>query len=206
MQELERRIIDISYKKGLSHIGSCLSSVGTVDRAYEAMNPNDRFVLSNGHAFLALATVLEKRKGLDAEKLVDEHGTHPNRNPEEGIYVSTGSLGQGIPIGVGMALADRTRDVYIVSSDGECAEGSVWEALRVASEQRLENLKIAVVANGFSAYGTVDADWLDQRLNMFYPTLVVKTNMFKYPEWLNGLAGHYTILDKDKYEELLKTL
>lgn len=202
MTELEKRIIDISYKKHLSHIGSCLGAVGTINRCYESMRLEDKFVLSAGHAFLGLAVVLEKHKGLDAEKLIDEHGTHPNRNIDEGIYVSTGSLGQGVPIAVGMALADRTRDVYVVSSDGECAEGSVWEALRVASEKKLENLKLAVVANGYSAYGKVDTEWLDTRLNTFYPTLVIKTNMFSYPEWLNGLAGHYVVLDEAKYKEL----
>lgn len=202
MGSLERRIIDISYKKKLSHIGSCLSSVQIIDKCYEVMKPGDKFVLSAGHAFLGLAVVLEKRKGLDAEKLVEEHGTHPNRNVEEGIWVSTGSLGQGLPIAVGMALADRKRDVYVVSSDGEMAEGSCWEALRVAGEQKLENLKISVVANGYGAYGKVDVTWLDDRLNAFYPTLVVRTNMFAYPEYLNGLNGHYTVLDEAKYKEL----
>lgn len=202
MNELERRIIDISYKHKLSHIGSCLSAVNLIDRCYETMKPEDKFVLSSGHAFLALAVVLEKYKKLDAEKLALEHGTHPNRNVDEGIWVSTGSLGQGLPIAVGMALADRKRDVYIVSSDGECAEGSVWEALRIAGEQKLENIKLAVVANGYGGYGNVDVNTLDLRLQLFYPCLVVKTNLFAYPEFLQGLNGHYTVLTKEQYEEL----
>lgn len=202
MTELSKRILDISYKKKLSHIGSCLNAVGTIDRCYESMKEKDKFVLSSGHAFLALAVVLEKRKGLDAEKLVDEHGTHPNRNEEEGIWVSTGSLGQGLPIAVGMALADKTRDIYVVLTDGECAEGSIWEALRIAAELRLENLRIAVVANGYGAYGKIDVDWLDNRLNSFYPTLVVRTNLFDYPEWLQGLDGHYVVMNEEQYREV----
>lgn len=204
MTDLERRVIDLSYKHKLSHIGSCISVVKTIDHIYSVMKPEDKFVLSNGHAFLGLAVVLEKHKGLDAEKLALEHGTHPNRNVEEGIWVSTGSLGQGLPIAVGMALADRSRDVYVVSSDGEMAEGSMWEALRVAAEQRLENLKVAVICNSYGGYSKIDVDWLDTRLNAFYPTLVVRTNMFDYPDYLNGLSGHYTVLNEEQYEEVVE--
>lgn len=203
MTDLECRIINLSYKHKLSHIGSCLNSVHFIDKIYEVMKPGDKFVLSQGHAFLALAVVLEKRKGLDAEKLIKEHGTHPCRNEKEEIWVSSGSLGQAITIGVGMALADRTHDVYILSSDGEMAEGSCWEALRVASEQKLENIKLTVIANGYTGYAKVDVDWLDTRLNTFYPTLVVRTNLFAYPEFLQGLRAHYVVLDDKQYKEVI---
>lgn len=200
---LERRILDISYKKKLSHIGSCLTSVGLIDNCYASMKEGDKFVLSNGHAFLALAVVLEKYKGLDAEKLSDEHGTHPKKNIDEGILVSTGSLGQGLPIAVGMAIADKEHFVYVVTSDGEMAEGSMWEALRIAGEQRLENLRIAVNANGYSAMGRTDVDLLDTRMQMFYPSMVIKTDLFKYPSWIQGLNGHYQVMDETMYKEAL---
>ena len=202
LTDLEKRIIDISYKKGLSHVGSCLSAVAAIDNCYASMRDGDKFILSNGHAFLALAVVLEKYKGLDAEKLADEHGTHPVKNLSEGIFVSTGSLGQGLPIAVGMAIADKSHDIYVVTSDGEMNEGSMWEALRIAGEQRLENLRITVVANGYSAMGRVDTDILDTRMQMFYPSLVLKTDIFKYPECLQGLRGHYQVLTKEMYEEI----
>lgn len=204
LNELQKRILDISYKKKLSHIGSCLTSLPAIENCYKNMKEGDKFVLSNGHSFLALAVVLEKYKGLDAEVLVDEHGTHPNRNLAEGIFVSTGSLGQGLPIAVGMAIADKTHDVYVVSSDGEMNEGSMWEALRIAGELRLENLRITVVANGYSAMGRVDTDLLDSRIQMFYPTLVVKSNLFEFPDWLQGLEGHYHILSDEDYQEVIK--
>ena len=204
MKELKKRILDISYKKKLSHIGSCLNAVGVIESMYSSKKPEDKFVLSYGHAFLALAVVLEKHLGLDAEKLVEEHGTHPNRNVDEDIWVSTGSLGQGLPIAVGMAMADKTKEIYVVCSDGEMAEGSMWEALRIAGEQRLENLNIAVVANGYSAYGKVDVDWLDDRINSFYPSLVVRTNLFEYPDWLQGIKGHYVVMNEDQYKEVTK--
>jgi len=160
--------------------------------------------LSQGHAFAALAVVLEKYEGQDAEKLVAKYMTHPTRSPEEGIWCSTGSLGQGLTVAVGMALADRSKDVYVLTSDGEMAEGACWEALRIAGEQRLENLRITVNANGFSAYNKVDVDLLDLRMQYFYPSLVIKTNMFKWPSWLAGVDGHYQKIDTEKrYKEIL---
>lgn len=204
MGKLERRIIDLSYKLKLSHIGSCLISVNVIDKIYQVKKKNEPFILSNGHAGLALYTILEKYEGKDAEKLWKKHGTHPNRDLNDGIWASTGSLGHGIGIAVGMALADRTRNVYVMMSDGECAEGSVWEALNIAAKFRLENLRVTVVANGYSAYDKVDADDLDLRLQYFYPTLLIKSNMFYLPDYLNGLLGHYTVLNEKQYKELIK--
>jgi len=112
----------------------------------------------------------------------------------------------GISVAVGMAIADKEHFVYVVTSDGECAEGVVWESLRIAGEQRLENLRIAVVANGFSAMGRVDVDLLDTRMQMFYPSMVVKTDLFKFPSWIAGLSGHYvTIENEDMYKEILSS-
>lgn len=204
MGKLERRILDISFKLNLSHISSCLNAVRAIDGIYQVMKPKDKFVLSQGHSFLALAVVLEKRFGLDAEKLSKEHGVHPNRNLKEGIWTSTGSLGQGIAIAVGMALADRSRRIYIVSSDGEMAEGLSWEALRIASEQKLKNLKVIIIANGYSGYGKVDVNLLEKRLNAFFPTSVVRANMSSYPDFLHGYHGHYVKLDDKKYKEAIK--
>ena len=199
VSKLEKRILDISYKYGLSHIGSCLTVVRMLDIVYQTRGPEDPVILSNGHAGLALYVILEKYYGHDAEELWKKHGTHPNRDPKHHIYCSTGSLGQGVPIGVGMALADRTRDVYIVTSDGELAEGSCWEALRVAGDLRLENLRVFVNANGYSAYKKLEEDILDVRLQYFYPTLVHKTNLFNFPDYLQGLGGHYHVLTKEEH-------
>lgn len=202
MTKLEERVLDISYKKGLSHIGSCLTSVGLIDKIYLAKKGNDKFVLANGHAGLALYVILEKFEKKDAEALFEKHGVHPNRDVENGIWVSSGSLGQALPIAVGMAIADKTRDIFVLTSDGDMAEGSNWEALRIAAELRLENLKIMVNANGYSAYKKVDSEWLDLRMQYFYPSLLMQTNLYEWPEYLQGLAGHYTVLSEDQYKEL----
>jgi transketolase len=206
MNKLKKRIISLSYRHGLSHIGSCLDAVDTIDGIYRVKKKNEPFILSNGHAGLALYVVLEKYEGKDAEKLLKKHGTHPNRDPKDGIWCSTGSLGQGLPIAVGMAMANRKRDVYVLTSDGEMNEGSCWEALRIAAEQRLENLRVTVIGNGYTALGKTDDDLLDLRMQFFYPSLMVKTNLFAFPEWLQGLEGHYHIMSKKEYQEIIKEM
>ncbi len=161
--------------------------------------------MSNGHAGLALYAILEAYEGQDADKMYEENGTHPNRNLKKGIWCTTGSLGQGIAIAVGMALANRERTVYCLMSDGECNEGSVWEALRIASEQKLENLRLACVCNSYSAYEKMDIELLDTRLNMFYPTMCFRCNIFGFPGWLQGLDGHYAKIDsKERYDEIMR--
>lgn len=202
LNKLEQRIIDISYKKKLSHLGSCLTCVRQIDQIYLAKTEKDVFILSNGHAGLALYVVLEKFGGRNAEVLFDKHGVHPNRDIENGIYASAGSLGHGLGIAVGMALADKTRNVFVMVSDGEMAEGSCWEALRIAGELKLENLRVVVNANGYSAYGKVDTELLDMRMQYFYPSLMIRTNMYDYPDWAQGLSAHYHTLTDDQYKEL----
>lgn len=204
LNKLELRCFEISHKLSLTHISSVLTSVGLIDKLYLAKKPEDKFILSNGHAFLALAVVLEKNGIGDAEKLVKLHGTHPNRDVDNEIWVSTGSLGHGLAISVGMAIARPDIDIFVLTSDGELAEGMAWEALRIAGELRLENLKVIVNANGYSALSKVDVDLLDTRLQMFFPTLVVKTDMFKYPSFLQGVQGHYHKLSNSEYKEIIK--
>jgi transketolase N-terminal domain/subunit len=200
MDSLKKQIISISYKKGLSHIGSCLSSVGMIDEIYKVMKPGDHFVLGNSHAALALYCVLEKNGKGKAIDMVEKHGTHAFR--DENIEVSGGSLGQAETVAVGLAMADRIHDTYLVTSDGACAEGAVWEALRIARDNRLENLRITVIANGYGGLSKIDTTDLDTRLNAFYPVLVARTNLFEFPDWIQGLDGHYVKLDKEKYDEM----
>ena len=206
-KDLKRRILDISYKKKLSHIGSCLTAVDIIDEIYKTKKPDEKFVLSSGHAGLALYTVIEEYEGVDAEQIFDHHGVHPDRCFKCGLFCSTGSLGHGLGIAVGMALADRTKNVYCLISDGECAEGSIWEALRIANEQRLNNLKVYLNENGFGAYRrlySVVPIWDDN--DIWYDPIICHTTMDGWPEWLQGLNAHYVTMDKAKYKEALEVL
>ncbi len=146
-----------------NHLGSYFSALQIIDEIYaeitlrkRRMDKDDIFILSNGHAVVALYAVLEKYYGLDAGELHDKYGDHPKRNELDKLHCSTGSLGMGVTVAVGRALANPDRNVYCLLSDGECAEGSVWEALRFAYDNKITNLKIYVNANGWSAYDPVD--------------------------------------------------
>jgi len=192
--ELTERILELSKKYGTSHISSCMTAAKLIDDIYAFKKPDEPFVLSNGHAGLALYCALEKYEGKDADKLFLKHGVHPNRDKKDGIWCSGGSLGHGLPIALGMALADRMRNVYCLTSDGEWAEGSMWEALRIASELMVSNLTILVNANGFSAYKALDLDRLEWQIAGFVKENCPRIAMFRTqnPEGFEGIAGHYS--------------
>lgn len=151
MNPLKKRILEISYRHGLSHIGSCITAVDIIDEIYKIKKKDEPFILSSGHAGLALYCVIEKKGGRNAEDIWLHHGTHPDRCAACSLDCSTGSLGQGLAIAVGMALSNRKKKVWALISDGEAAEGSIWEALRIAAENKLTNLKLFCNCNGFSA-------------------------------------------------------
>lgn len=175
------KIIEISKKLGHSHIGSSLTAWPIIEEIFRLKKPYEKFILSNGHAGLALAIKLHGDK---AEELIKEN-IHADR---KWCDASTGSLGHGLGIAVGMALSDRTKNVYVMLSDGECAEGSVWESLRIAREQKLANLKVYVAANGWASYQPVDVEDLEMRLNAFFP---VEFRYIPQQEPFTGLEGHY---------------
>ena len=203
MVDLKQRILEIAYKHKLSHLGSYLSAVNIIDEIYESKNPNDIFILSSGHAALALYVILEKYEGKNAEKLFLKHGGHPHRDEENGIYCSTGSLGLGITVAVGRALADKNRKVHVLISDGESAEGSVWEALRFIQENNLTNIEVYVNVNGYAAYDKVDTKYLVDRLKVFLPSINIRyTNVNQYP-FLRGLNAHYHVMSEEDYKSTL---
>lgn len=194
--KLQERILELSKKHKLSHLSSCLTVVGILDDIYKNKAKDDIVILSCGHAGLALYVVLEKYEGKCAEVLLNKYGVHPSRSNEDGIYLSTGSLGMGITVAVGAALASPDKIVYCVVSDGECAEGSVWESLAFIDKQALKNIKIIVNANGFSAYDPVDIESLKRRISSFSDKAIV-VDTSQLPEWLplNGdLMDHYKVI------------
>ncbi|OGM21478.1 hypothetical protein A2955_00990 [Candidatus Woesebacteria bacterium RIFCSPLOWO2_01_FULL_37_19] len=229
-RETRRRILELSFKRGQSHIGSCLSCVDLIHAIYKIKKRNEKFVLSNGHAGFAYYVILEKFGYLKKNKTEKLH-VHPDRNQKSGIDVSTGSLGQGLPIAVGIALANRKENVYCIISDGESTEGSIWEALRIASENRLGNLKIILNANGWGAYSRINIGILKKRLEAFgckvvstnghnlgalqkalksksdgKPLLIfAKTTVEQLP-FLRGQDAHYYIMKEEDYKLALNIL
>ena len=220
-KDLKKRIIDISYDKKLSHLGSCLTAVDIIDDIFKTKQEDEKFILSSGHAGLALYVVLEKYSWinnpafefqprfppLNADKIFDHHGVHPDRCEECHIDCSSGSLGNGLPIAVGMALANKDKNVYCLISDGECMEGSIWEALRVRAENELDNLKVFVNYNGWGAYQEIEQYWLITRLRAFGVGLddIIQTDVKEFP-FLKGQQGHYKVMDDKDYEQAKKIL
>ena len=205
MKDLYKRLLDICYERQLHHLGSYFSALQIIDQIYSEMDKDDIFILSNGHAVVALYVILEKYYGLDAVELHEKYGDHPKRNELDKLHCSTGSLGMGVTVAVGRALANPDRDVYCLLSDGECAEGSVWEALRFAYENKVTNLKLYVNANGWSAYDTVDLDYLQNRIKAFHPDVnYVRTTVEHFG--LKGLHAHYTNFNEEQYKEALASL
>lgn len=171
---IRARVIETSSRTGTPHLGSCLSCVDILIALYFdilRIDPSvprdplrDRLILSKGHGAPALFQVLAMR-GFYPESMLESYGQDggvfaehpPTPDHLAGIEAATGSLGHGLPIGLGMALAGRIQGqaykVYAVLSDGECNEGSVWEAAMLASAQRVANLCVVVDFNKWQATG-----------------------------------------------------
>jgi transketolase len=167
---IREAVIEQSYRAHVGHIGSSLSIADLLAALYAGVlvgrdgepADRDRVVLSKGHAALALYAALELTGALPdgsiAEYCVDETqlGVHPE-HAVDGVDFCTGSLGHGLSLGCGAALAARmqgsTRRVFVVMSDAELNEGSVWEAAMFAAHHRLANLVAVVDVNGQQALG-----------------------------------------------------
>ncbi len=173
-RHLRRQIVRMLEKGGRGHVGSAFSLVEILRVLYDEVlrydpkNPRwperDRFILSKGHGCLALYVLLAEKGFFPEEELwkfckADGIlGGHPEAGKIPGVEASTGSLGHGLPIAVGLALAarlDRARHrVFVVASDGESNEGSLWEAALCAAKHRLSNLTVLVDYNKQQSYGT----------------------------------------------------
>lgn len=132
------------------HIAPAYSIVEIVTLLYEEiLTSDDKFILSKGHGCLALYNAL-RLKGKNPIL-----SGHPDIQTNEGIECSTGSLGHGLPIAVGMALAKKIKNndgtIYVLIGDGECQEGTTWESLMIASHHQLNNLVIIVDRNRLQA-------------------------------------------------------
>jgi transketolase len=202
LSKLKKRILEIAYKYKLSHLGSYLSSVDIIESIYKKKDKDDIFILSSGHAALALYVVLEKYENRNAIDLFNRYGGHPVRSEEDGIYCSTGSLGTGLTIAVGRAIANPSKFFFVLISDGETAEGSVWESLRFISENYLNNIEVHVNINGYGAYDVIDKDYLSFRLKSFLPNIILHETTVNQTKFLNGLNAHYYVMDKKDFESL----
>lgn len=172
-REIRKNVVKMVASGKAAHIGGALSVVDILAVLYFGIlrvrpkNPNwsnrDRFILSKGHAATALYSVLAQR-GFASKKILEKYyqdgcslAGHPIKGCMPGIEVSTGSLGHGLPIGLGMALAGKHGKkpyrVFVVLSEGDCNSGSTWEAAMLASHLKLDNLVAIHDYNKIQAMG-----------------------------------------------------
>lgn len=203
MNPLLRRIVDITYQEKLSHLSSTLSAAPILQEIYAERKDDEVVILSNGHAGLALYCVLEERYGVDPVDLLHKHGIHPGKDLDNHLYCSTGSLGSGLPIAVGHALATPEKRVFCMISDGECAEGSIWESLAFIEKQKITNLEVYANINGLGAYDPIDTASLVRRLQAFMPEIHIRLS--KPYEWsfAKNLLTHYYVLKEEDYQEIV---
>ena len=174
--QLRRDIVEMIHAAKAGHPGGSLSAVDMITALYfhvmriDPQNPRwedrDRFVLSKGHACLALYAALARRGFFDPKHLTtlrQYHSIlqgHPDMNKTPGIDISSGSLGNGLAIGVGMAMSGRLHHqdymTYVMLGDGEVQEGMVWEAAMAAHHHDLGNLVAIVDCNGVQINGWVN--------------------------------------------------
>jgi len=207
MNKLYRRLLDICYENKLHHLGSYFSCLHIIDDIYKNKKEDDIFILSNGHAVVALYVILEEYYGLNAQELLDKYGEHPKRNELDRIHCSTGSLGMGICVAVGRAVGNPNRHVHVMISDGESNEGSVWEALRYISDSGMQNITVHVNANGWAAYDPVNIMLLEQRMRAFCPgRLKFHRTTVNYFGLDDSLHAHYTNFTEEQYKEAIASL
>jgi transketolase len=171
--EVRARIIETSCVAKMPHLGSCLSctdilvalywKILNIDSHHPKDPTRDRFILSKGHAAPALFQILAMRKFFPESWLNNYghdgslFGEHPPAHGVPGVEAATGSLGHGLPIGAGLALGAKIQKlpnrIYVLLSDGECNEGSVWEAALFAAAQKLDQLTAIIDFNKWQATG-----------------------------------------------------
>jgi len=170
---IKKSVISMTHRSKSSHVGSCLSAcdilytlyfkILNVDPNDPQKNDRDKFILSKGHASAALYATLAER-GFYARSLLDgfyiDGGTlpgHLDMKAVPGVEASAGSLGHGLSIGVGMAIANKCSrnpgKIYVLVGDGECNEGAIWEAVMLAATLKLDNITTIVDYNKLQGFG-----------------------------------------------------
>ena len=172
---LRKKILELAMETKNGHIGGSLSCIDAIDAIYSIKKDEDKFILSKGHATLAFYTVLrENGFNPDVTKL------HPDIDIKNGIEITSGSLGHGLPIAVGMALSKKIKNengiIYVLLGDGECQEGTTWESLLFAAQHNLYNLCVIIDYNKLQALDYVedvlDIDSLINKITAFNCTAI----------------------------------
>jgi transketolase len=153
-KQVRRDAITLSKANGGYHYGGSFSCAEILINLWDhLLTDSDRFVLSKGHGCWVYYVILRE---LGFNPTLEGH---PHYEPEEGIFCTAGSMGHGLPVSMGMALArklgNQTGKVFVLMGDGECQEGTTWESLLIAGQLKLNNLVAIVDNNGIQGSGFV---------------------------------------------------
>tara|TARA_B100000795_G_scaffold187532_1_gene142621 strand:- start:287 stop:1105 length:819 start_codon:yes stop_codon:yes gene_type:complete len=170
--DLKKKILEISFKKRIHHIGSCLSCIDILTVLYfgfmkiskSKINQNDKFIMSKGHAALTYYLMLMKKNFFTERFFLKEYlsnngkfGGHPDTNTLLGVDFCSGSLGNGLSVASGMAYTfkkeKKSNKVFVLIGDGECNEGIIWEAALFAAQHKLNNLYVILDYNKLQGFG-----------------------------------------------------
>lgn len=209
-RKLKKRIIELAYKHQLSHLGSALTSVDIINEIYMSKDPEDLFVLDNGHAYLAQCVVMEKMGMGDAEAMYLHHGTHPDKCSLCHVAVSSGSLGLAGSIAAGLAYKSP-HQVRVLTSDGALSEGIWYETLNFVSRYHLLNYKLYINANGYGAYRKINLNELKNQLEPWRDGIEINLwdtscELAQYHPVLEGQNAHYKIINEAEKNQLLSYL
>tara|TARA_R110002126_G_scaffold23356_8_gene82004 strand:- start:16 stop:750 length:735 start_codon:yes stop_codon:yes gene_type:complete len=176
IKEIRKLIIKAAHKAGHGHIPSAMSIVEILTTICEQKTDDDIFILSKGHGCLAYYSYLCYKNKIKLDDLLNFGkkgsilGGHPDRNKIMDIYASTGSLGHGLPIAIGAALAKKIKNqpgkVFCLIGDGESNEGTIWESLSIAKNLNLTNL-VCIVDNNNSQTRSLPAINLHEKFHAF---------------------------------------
>ena len=152
-KQIQRDILQSSFKAGACHLGSALSCVDIlIDLFDNVIKPDDVFLFSKASGSSCYYAILAELGYFSKEKLVEYLRQYPECSKEvPGVIHSIGSVGMGLSVAVGLALADRNRNVYCLISDGQLNEGVTYEAALFAGQHKLNNLYVICDNNGIQA-------------------------------------------------------
>lgn len=176
IRDIRKLIIKAAYNAGHGHIPSAMSIVEIIVAIHDVKNKDDVFILSKGHGCLAYYSYLCYKGKIKLNNLLNFGkknsilGGHPDKNKIKDVYASTGSLGHGLPIAIGTALAKKIKKqpgkVFCLIGDGESNEGSIWESFNIAKNLNLNNL-VCIIDNNKSQIRSLPSTNLYQKLSSF---------------------------------------
>lgn len=190
-KQIRKKILEMAINHNDGHIASAYSGVEILTCLYENIMVNeDKFILSKGHGCLVLYAILV-HKGF-----CPKYSGHPDIDEKNGIFCTTGSLGHGLPIAVGMAIArkylKKNSHIFVMLGDGECQEGTTWESLNLAKHFKLDNLTIIIDNNKLQALDSIKK--IISEDNLYEKFKVFGCNVFEieghnYDDILNSLSS-----------------